>query len=169
MFWMSLWGSGRGLAHYLGPPLFVWGVSKCIEIICYLVRSAYWRFFIDQLIKTLLVVRSAYWGFFIDELIKSLLVVSFSEILCFARNKDIENNITIDLHAQHVREAIQVLKLHLQTLSSVPCKFYVISLWSWICCHSHAKCSFACVQYCSSELTPIYTTESALNMQYLEW
>ncbi len=53
-------------------------------------------------------------------------MVSFSEILCFARNKDIENNITIDLHAQHVREAIQVLKLHLQTLSSVPCKFYVI-------------------------------------------
>jgi DNA-nicking Smr family endonuclease len=35
------------------------------------------------------------------------------------RNKDIVNNITIDLHAQHVKEAIQVLKLHLRSLSSI--------------------------------------------------
>ncbi|XP_024397321.1 SMR domain-containing protein At5g58720 isoform X1 [Physcomitrium patens] len=35
------------------------------------------------------------------------------------RNRNIENNITIDLHNQHVLEAIQVLKLHLRSLSPI--------------------------------------------------
>ncbi|CAM6126843.1 unnamed protein product [Calypogeia fissa] len=36
------------------------------------------------------------------------------------RNKDIANNITIDLHAQHVTEALRLLQLHLRTLSQIP-------------------------------------------------
>ncbi|KAG0599674.1 hypothetical protein M758_12G170300 [Ceratodon purpureus] len=43
-----------------------------------------------------------------------------SQRIFHAKNKDIVNNITIDLHAQHVREAMNVLKRHLQTLCSIP-------------------------------------------------
>lgn len=49
----------------------------------------------------------------------------YSNVIDFVvvdRNKDIVNNITIDLHAQHVKEAIQVLKLHLRSLSSISCE-----------------------------------------------
>ena len=44
------------------------------------------------------------------------------------RNKDIENNITIDLHAQHVNEALEHLRRHLQSLSSIPCKLLQLVL-----------------------------------------
>jgi hypothetical protein len=43
-----------------------------------------------------------------------------SQRIFHAKNKGIVNNITIDLHAQHVREAMKVLKSHLQTLCSIP-------------------------------------------------
>ncbi|KAL2653860.1 hypothetical protein R1flu_021988 [Riccia fluitans] len=42
-----------------------------------------------------------------------------SETIFHVKNRDIENNITIDLHAQHVREAFRLLKLHLRSLSSI--------------------------------------------------
>ncbi|KAL3685859.1 hypothetical protein R1sor_003881 [Riccia sorocarpa] len=42
-----------------------------------------------------------------------------SETIFHVKNRDIENNITIDLHAQHVQEAFRLLKLHLRSLSSI--------------------------------------------------
>ncbi|OAE25750.1 hypothetical protein AXG93_4368s2100 [Marchantia polymorpha subsp. ruderalis] len=42
-----------------------------------------------------------------------------SENIFNVKNRDIENNISIDLHAQHVQEAFRLLKLHLRSLSSI--------------------------------------------------
>ncbi|KAE8732349.1 PfkB-like carbohydrate kinase family protein [Hibiscus syriacus] len=41
-----------------------------------------------------------------------------------ARNKGFENVITIDLHGQHVEQAIKLLKLHLLFGTHVPCKHF---------------------------------------------
>lgn len=39
------------------------------------------------------------------------------------RNKDFENVITIDLHGQHVKQAMRLFKLHLLFGTYVPCKY----------------------------------------------
>ena len=56
--------------------------------------------------------------------------INVIDLVVVDRNKDIVNNITIDLHAQHVKEAIQVLKLHLRSLSSISCE----SCYSCVLC-----------------------------------
>lgn len=35
------------------------------------------------------------------------------------KNKDMHNDVTIDLHSQHVKDAIRLLKLHIQSLASI--------------------------------------------------
>ena len=42
--------------------------------------------------------------------------------LYLCRNKGIENVITIDLHGQHVKQAMKLLKMHLLLGAYVPCK-----------------------------------------------
>lgn len=43
--------------------------------------------------------------------------------ILLSRNKDIENVITIDLHGQHVKQAMRLLKLHLLFGTYVRCMF----------------------------------------------
>lgn len=54
-------------------------------------------------------------------------------LLVFCRNKDIANVLTIDLHGQHVKQAMRVLKLHLLFGKYVRCKhlpyFYADLTW----------------------------------------
>lgn len=42
--------------------------------------------------------------------------------LVICRNKSFENVITIDLHGQHVKPAMKLLKLHLAMVSYAQCK-----------------------------------------------
>lgn len=48
------------------------------------------------------------------------------QFLVLCRNKDIQNLITIDLHGQHVKQAMRVLKMHLLVVSYVQSKDYKI-------------------------------------------
>lgn len=34
------------------------------------------------------------------------------------------NDVTIDLHSQHVKDAIRLLKLHIQSLASISCEYF---------------------------------------------
>lgn len=43
------------------------------------------------------------------------------------RNKDIKNAVTIDLHGQHVKNAIGLLKLHLLLFAYIPCEHQLLS------------------------------------------
>ena len=52
----------------------------------------------------------------------TFIVVIDHDLLVFCRNKGITNVITIDLHGQHVKQAMKVLKLHLLFGTYVRCK-----------------------------------------------
>jgi hypothetical protein len=53
-----------------------------------------------------------------------------SQDIFVARNKGIENVVTIDLHGQHVKPAMKLLKLHLLFGSYVPCEYLANSIIS---------------------------------------
>lgn len=56
--------------------------------------------------------------------------INVIDLVVVDRNKDFVDDLTIDLHALHVKEAIRFLKLHLRSLSSISCE----SCYSCVLC-----------------------------------
>ncbi|RWW33790.1 hypothetical protein BHE74_00010196 [Ensete ventricosum] len=57
--------------------------------------------------------------------VSELMLLTCQKSLCayfVCRNKHIKNMVTIDLHGQHVKQAIGLLKLHLLLFAYIPCK-----------------------------------------------
>lgn len=67
--------------------------------------------------------RSVYCAwFYVSDLILSSEISLWTLVHIICRNKNIENVITIDLHGQHVKQAMRLLKFHLL----LPCKRLLI-------------------------------------------